>query len=134
MALFPLIQETDHLIVVDAVNGDGPPGTLYRLGYDDFQRSIPKKISLHDLGFMECVTMAEINESHPETVTVLGVKPLTTDIDSMTMTAAVADRIDELVAMAIKELTDLDAPPTRRATPVRRRNCRRRWASGDDSA
>ncbi len=36
--LTPTLQETDHLVVVDAVLGDGEPGTLYRLE----KRTCPK--------------------------------------------------------------------------------------------
>jgi hydrogenase maturation protease len=115
VALYPYIRESDHLIVVDAVHGPGEPGSVYRYGADDFKRSIPKKISLHDLGFVECLAMAEISDHLPESVTVIGVKPATIDRDGMELTDAVARRVDELAGMVIAELAALGAPATVRA-------------------
>src|SRR5512143_3162034 len=44
------ITGADHLIVVDAVRNDQPPGTLYRLPAEELTRCVSFKNSLHQTG------------------------------------------------------------------------------------
>lgn len=105
--LLPLIEEADHLIVIDAVNGPGRPGEVYRYDGDTFRRVIPKKLSAHDVGLVECLTIADINGRAPKTVTVIGVQPEDIITWGMELTPAIAAKVDELAAMTLEELKRL---------------------------
>ena len=111
MGLLPLIEEADHLVVIDAVNGPGEPGTLYRYTGEQFRHTIPKKLSPHDIGFVECLTIAEINERSPKSITVIGVKPEDIKTREMGLTERVSQVFDDLVSKTIEELKTLNAGP-----------------------
>jgi len=109
--LMPLIEEADRLIVIDAVNGPGEPGELYRYTLDDFKLNIPKKLSAHDIGFIECMAIAGINERSPASTVIIGVKPADIGSWEMRLTGAVAARVEDLMRMVVDELESAGAPP-----------------------
>ena len=107
--LLPLIEEANNLIVIDAVNGEGEPGEIYRFTLEDFRLTIPKKISAHDIGFIECLAVAEVNGSLPKSVVVIGIKPEDMETMSMELSERVKEKFDDLVRLTIKELSSLGA-------------------------
>ncbi len=112
--LMPLIEEADHLVVIDAVNGPGEPGSIYRYTLDDFKLSMPKKLSSHDIGFIECITIAELNGRLPESVVIIGIKPEDFTTRKMELTKTVNGRLNELADAAVKEIAALGASPLNR--------------------
>jgi hydrogenase maturation protease len=102
--LLPLVEEADRLIVVDAVNGPGEPGELYRYDGGDFRRNFPKKISAHDIGFLECLAIAEVNGRAPKSVTIIGIKPFDMRTLSMSLSPLIEARMGALQKMILDEL------------------------------
>ena len=74
MNLLGIISEADHLIVVDAVRNGDKPGTLVRLEGDEIPARIRAKNSLHQVDFLEALTMCQVFDKVPQTV-ILGVEP-----------------------------------------------------------
>ena len=111
MGLLPIIEDTDHLIVVDAIKGDGPPGTLYRYPLSEFRLCLPKKLSMHDVGFVECLTVSELNGTLPKSTVVVGVQPEDFSSLEMGLTDTVQKTVTPLVEMVMKELAALGAHP-----------------------
>jgi len=107
VGLMPIIEDADHLIVLDAVNGEGPPGSVKRYSLEDFKLTIPTKLSSHDIGFVECLAIAEVNGYIPKSVVVIGVKPEDIFSWGMTPTPTVHGALDEMVRMALEELLSL---------------------------
>jgi hydrogenase maturation protease len=106
LGLLPYISEADYLLIVDAINGPGEPGSLYRYTVDDFELNIPKKMSIHDVGLIECLALAELDGSSPQKTIILGVKPKSL-AGGMELTDTVAAKMDELVAMVAKEIEEM---------------------------
>ena len=107
--LLPVVEEAEHLIVVDALRGLGQPGAIYRFSGDDFRKNIPKKISAHEIGFLECLAIAEVNERYPRSVVVIGIEPVDMKTPSMSLTAQMEAKVDEAVQMVLAELAALGA-------------------------
>ena len=112
--LLPLIEEADHLVVIDAVNGPGKSGTIYRYTLKDFKLTMPKKLSSHDIGFIECLTIAELNGRVPESVIIIGIKPEDFTTRQMELTETVNNKLNELTNMTVKEIAALGASPLNR--------------------
>jgi hydrogenase maturation protease len=66
------------LVVLDAANGDGPPGAVYVAGREDIA---PKGEihSLHGLGLAETLVQLEVAGVTWESVSLIGVEPASTD-------------------------------------------------------
>ena len=66
--LLGVISEADHLIVVDAIRNKGVAGDLYRLEGDAIPERIRAKNSLHQIDFLEALTMCQALDNVPETI------------------------------------------------------------------
>jgi hydrogenase maturation protease len=106
LGLLPYISEADYLVIVDAINGPGEPGSVYRYTVDDFELNIPKKMSIHDVGLIECLALAELDGRIPRQTIILGVKPASLK-PGMELTDAVASKVDMLVEMVVKEIGEM---------------------------
>lgn len=70
------LEEAERVYMVDVVTTPGEPGTLYRYEKDAFiGRTIPIKMSPHQLGIQEMLLLSEIRGRCPEQVTLFGVVP-----------------------------------------------------------
>ncbi|MGD8369725.1 MAG: HyaD/HybD family hydrogenase maturation endopeptidase [Desulfobacterales bacterium] len=107
--LLGTMAEADHLIVVDAVRNHGKPGDLYRIDGDAIPDRIRMKNSLHQIDFLESLTMCQALDHVPETV-IVGVEPEDIETCTLEMTETVQARIDDIIAMVLTELDRLDVP------------------------
>ncbi|MFZ2266458.1 MAG: HyaD/HybD family hydrogenase maturation endopeptidase [Azonexus sp.] len=74
--LLPYVQETDCLLVFDAVDYGDTPGTLREVVGDLVPRFMgAKKMSLHQTGFQEVLAAAEMTEKLPGELVLIGVQP-----------------------------------------------------------
>ena len=101
--LLGVISKPDHLIVVDAIRNKGKPGDLYRLSGDQIPQRIRAKNSLHQVDFLEALTLCQALDKVPETV-ILGVEPADIETQSLELTPATQSRIDPMIDMVLDEL------------------------------
>lgn len=101
--LLGVISNTDHLIVVDAIRNKGKPGDLYRLAGDQIPQRIRAKNSLHQVDFLEALTLCQALDKVPETV-IIGVEPEDIETLSLDLTASVQSRINPMIDMVLAEL------------------------------
>lgn len=101
--LLGVISKPAHLIVVDAIRNKGNPGDLYRLEGDAIPDRIRAKNSLHQVDFLEALTLCQALDKVPETV-ILGVEPEDIETLSLELTAATQSRVDRMIDMVLDEL------------------------------
>ncbi|MFC1824924.1 HyaD/HybD family hydrogenase maturation endopeptidase [Thermodesulfobacteriota bacterium] len=106
MSLLGYMSEADHLIVVDAVRNGGQPGALYRFEGDEIPARVRAKNSLHQVDFLEALTLCQALDKVPKAV-ILGVEPADIETLSVELTAATGEKIDEMIDMILKELDRL---------------------------
>jgi hydrogenase maturation protease len=74
--LLSLIDEdVERLIIVDALKGGGPPGSIYLLEIKDENIADDIVASLHGLGIMDSLLMMKKLDMHRPQVTIVGVEP-----------------------------------------------------------
>lgn len=101
--LLGVISKPNHLIVVDAIRNKGNPGDLYRLEGDAIPERIRAKNSLHQVDFLEALTLCQALDKVPETV-ILGVEPADIDTQSLELTTAIQSRVDPMIDMVLDEI------------------------------
>jgi hydrogenase maturation protease len=101
--LLGVISKPAHLIVVDAIRNGGRPGDLYRLQGDAIPERIRAKNSLHQVDFLEALTLCQALDRVPETV-ILGVEPADIETQSLELTPATQSRIDAVIDRVLDEL------------------------------
>ncbi|WP_319406203.1 HyaD/HybD family hydrogenase maturation endopeptidase [uncultured Desulfosarcina sp.] len=104
--LMGIIAEADQLIVVDVIRNKGNAGDLYRIDGEAIPERIRAKNSLHQIDFLESLTLCQALDKVPETV-IVGIEPLDTETLSLELTPATADRVDDVIHMVLTELDRL---------------------------
>jgi hydrogenase maturation protease len=74
--LLPYVQAARRLIVFDAIDYGLEPGTMKRVEGDEVPRFMgAKKMSLHQTGFQEVISAADLTGQLPESLLLIGVQP-----------------------------------------------------------
>jgi len=108
----------DKLIIVDAVRGGEPPGTIYRLGLEEILENKQTKaqpgslaLSLHDVGVIEALMLARLAEklsprhmvSDRQPTVIIGVEPARIE-PSMDLSPTLQHRLPAVVQTVLEEL------------------------------
>jgi hydrogenase maturation protease len=104
--LLGVISLPRHLIVVDTIRNHGKPGDLYRLEGDAIPERIRAKNSLHQVDFLEALTLCQALDHVPETV-IIGVEPGDIDTLSVSLTPAVQAQVEPVIERVLSELDRL---------------------------
>lgn len=103
LELVHLIQDVDFLIIIDALNANAEPGSLFRFQPGDLQ-VIPEQyeVSFHQIGIVEVLTMANVLGHAPQTL-IFGIQPKSLEwgLEISPEIEALFPRLSELI---IKEI------------------------------
>ena len=110
LSLLPLVDSADQVILIDAIDAEGPPGTQVRIEGDEVAPAVYERLSPHQIGVADLLAGASLLDKYPERVVILGVVPASIEL-GLERTPAVAAAIPELVRRVVEELTELGYPP-----------------------
>ncbi|ADD67991.1 hydrogenase maturation protease [Denitrovibrio acetiphilus DSM 12809] len=98
------LEETQHVIIVDSLEAEGEPGELRVYEKDDIMLDkIPAKMSPHQIGLQEVLTLSELRGKAPKTITFYGVIPESLE-SSVELSSSVQKRVGEIDQMIVSEL------------------------------
>ena len=101
--LLHLIRDADRLIVIDAVQGEGAPATVYRFDMDDIQDKGRGLIaSVHSLGVREVLDLCALTGKGPQT-TVIGIEPKSMGIGTE-LSDEVRAKVPLLLRLVLQEI------------------------------
>ena len=115
MDLLHYLEGVSRLLIIDAVETGGPPGTLRRLSGDQVPAYLSIKMSPHEIGLPDMLFAAKLRDLYPEEVVVWGVQPATTEV-GLELSESVAARVDELVEEVLTELESWGVEVRRRGS------------------
>lgn len=103
LELAHLIENTDFLIIIDAVNAKTKPGALFRFKPDDIS-IMPEmfEVSFHQVGILEVLSIINILGTSPKTI-VYGIQPKSLDwgLELTEEIAAVLPKVKEYILKEI---------------------------------
>jgi hydrogenase maturation protease len=111
--LLGVISKPRHLIVVDTMRNHGKPGDLYRIEGDAIPERIRAKNSLHQVDFLEALTLCQALDNVPKAV-IIGVEPEDIQTLSLVLTPTVQAQVQPAIEMVLKELERLGVSYRRR--------------------
>jgi hydrogenase maturation protease len=114
--LLGVISKPKHLIVVDTMRNRGKPGDIYRLEGGAIPERIRAKNSLHQVDFLEALTLCQALDNVPRTV-IIGVEPEDIQTLSLVMTPILQARIEPVIGMVLAELDRLGASYRKKEEP-----------------
>lgn len=101
--ILPRLEGIERLIVVDAVETGGKPGTCVRLAGDDIPLALETKISPHQMGLKDLLTVALLMGHVPREMVLVGVQPGSIEMGT-DLTPDVAAQVDSMLAAIMHEL------------------------------
>jgi hydrogenase maturation protease len=102
-ALVDILADRRKVIVVDAIAGDGPPGTVLRLSADDLRGLPGAPVSLHEVGLVEALAATRQLGIAPREVIVIGVCPQVVEC-GLELSSAMAGLVPKIVELVFAEL------------------------------
>lgn len=108
--LVQFVAEADHLIVFDAVDYGLKPGTLKIVEGDEVPKFTgAKKMSLHQTGFQEVLSAADLLGKYPKKVALIGCQPQDLEDWGGPLTAPVRAQIGPAIEAARRVLASWGA-------------------------
>ncbi|MDR0234264.1 MAG: HyaD/HybD family hydrogenase maturation endopeptidase [Zoogloeaceae bacterium] len=115
--LLPQVQEADVLLVFDAVDYGDSPGTLREVLGDEVPRFMGvKKMSLHQTGFQEVLSAAQLTGKFPEELVLIGVQPENLEDFGGSLSAVVRKKMPQALELALGWLARWGVPGEPKAT------------------
>jgi hydrogenase maturation protease len=115
--LLPYLEDTDALLIIDAVRSGKTPGSLVRLSDQEIPAVIALKYSVHQVGLQETLAMAQLRDTVPKQLVLLGIEPNNIAL-GMRLSSDVATQIPELTNAVLEELFGWGIVPARRTISV----------------
>jgi hydrogenase maturation protease len=106
VSLLGVMSQADHLIVVDVIRNQGAPGELYRLEGEAIPERIRAKNSLHQVDFLEALTLCQAMDNVPEAV-IIGVEPEDIRTLQTELTPTTQNKMEAIIQMVLEELERL---------------------------
>lgn len=113
------VQAASHLLIFDAVDYGLEPGTLHCVEDEEVPRFMgAKKMSLHQTGFQEVLALAQLTESYPEKVLLIGCQPQELEDYGGSLRPVVRKALDAALDKGVSVLRSWGAAPQPRSTPL----------------
>lgn len=110
------IMNCDLLIVIDAVLGDGPAGSIYRLTGEDLRKSLAFKDSMHQTDLVDTLIMCEIVGNRPEAV-IVGMEPFDYHTLHVGISEVARERQAALMGFVLEEIVNAGGSYSPKANP-----------------
>ncbi len=103
LALLYYLEGVDKLVIIDAVETGGPPGTIVRLAGDRIPAYMALKVSPHEITLPDFLAAAQLRDLYPKEVIVWGMQPRSLEV-GVELSPDVEARLDTLVGYAMNEV------------------------------
>ncbi len=100
-----LLDGADRLIIIDAVEGGGEPGTIYRFREGDIEQEGKYVLSIHQIGLLEDLEVMEHIEGKRKDAIIIGVEP--NEIGwGLELSSELEQKIPQIVKVVLEEITE----------------------------
>lgn len=117
MNLLPVIEDADHVILIDAIDAAAAPGTAIVVERAKLPRYLATKISPHQVDLRDVLALAELRGTLPADTVAVGLQPAHVTM-ATELSSVLRCRLDDLVAAVVGQIEWRDHPCRPRATHV----------------
>ncbi len=112
-----LLEEADRVYLVDVVEVEGQPGDILRYEKEQFLLGrLPIKMSPHQIGIQEVLTLSDLRGRTPDQVSLFGIIP-ESYAAGVELSATLAARLPSLAELVVGELREAGHRISVRETP-----------------
>ncbi len=117
--LIETVQSASKLLIFDAIDYGLVPGTIKLIENDEVPRFMgAKKMSLHQTGFQEVLSLAQFTGHYPEQVLLIGCQPEELEDFGGSLRESVKRVMPDALKQGIDRLQAWGGAPIRRAQPL----------------
>lgn len=104
-SLLPYIESAEKLLVIDAISGGKPPGTIYKFKGEEIPHQIIEKLSIHELNFSDILNLAKLRGKYPEELVIIGIEPKSLEI-GLELSEEVKSNYEKLLNEVLDQLRE----------------------------
>lgn len=105
--LLPWVRDARRLLIFDAIDFGLAPATMKVIRGDEVPRFMgAKKVSMHQAGFQEVLSSAQLTDDLPEDLVLIGVQPELLDDYGGSLRDSVKAKIDPAIDLAMEILAE----------------------------
>lgn len=116
LGLLPYIEDSERVLLVDAIRDDGPAGSFVRLSGEDVGPAVAHRLSVHQVGVTDLLDAARWRDRLPVELILLGLVPQSLEL-SIDLSPPLKARLDDLVERVAEEARRLGFAPIPRREP-----------------
>jgi hydrogenase maturation protease len=98
-------DSVEHVIIIDAANGGGEPGDIYRFTPEDIDTT-GSMVSLHENNLVAGIKMLPLYNRELKSIIILGIEPGTLE-SGLELSPEIAAKIPRLIELINREITNL---------------------------
>jgi hydrogenase maturation protease len=103
--LLPLVMESSHLLIIDAIDMKAEPGTVHRLDHDALKKIwAGKNVGTHDASIPELLAYSDLLDSSPKNVCAIGIQQEVVEFSPVRLSDAVSKSMPEICRLAVEIL------------------------------
>ncbi len=103
MSLLGPVEDTDYLIIIDAINAGKEGGSIIELRGNDIPAYYGVKMSIHQLGFQEVLLASKLREKYPKNIVMIGMQPTSLEL-GIGLSATNEAKLPELVQLVQQQV------------------------------
>ena len=104
------IESTEKLIIIDAMETGGIPGSVYRIMVDDLTTEVAGLTSIHEINLISILKMMRLLDRGPQETVIIGIQPA--DMDWGTeLSPELQQKIPQVVHIVLKEIDSKESIP-----------------------
>ncbi len=104
LGLLYYLEDVNRLVIIDAMETGGPPGTMVRLSGDQIPVYMAMKVSPHEITLPDFLAAAKLRDLYPREVIVWGIQPQSLEV-GVELSPVVAEKMDLLVNNVLGEFS-----------------------------
>ena len=102
------LEGVERLVIIDAVETGGPPGTIVRLAGEKIPAYMALKVSPHEITLPDFLAAAKLRDLYPKEVVVWGMQPRSLDV-GVDLSPDLAEKLDTLIEFVVAEFSKSEA-------------------------
>lgn len=99
------LEGVERLVIIDAVETGGPPGTIVRLAGDKIPAYMALKVSPHEITLPDFLAAARLRDLYPKEVIVWGMQPGSLEV-GVELSPDLAAKLNTLIDFVVGEFAD----------------------------
>jgi hydrogenase maturation protease len=105
LALLPILEDADHVLILDAVQADAAPGSFVALEGEAVEPALRERLSPHQIGVADLLDALQWRDTWPTSLRVLGLVPRDITL-RVGLSAPVESRLESLVETVVRALRE----------------------------